>query len=161
MLSESHAAASSAGLAFVALLLMAAALPPLVAAWLRSRLLHDRPADRPGHDPALEARLRGGRLLPVLQFGDSPRTRRSPRHAVTAHRLLMTTPFLTGTLLVLLGFVAAIGPLDRAGLLLAVAFVVPVFIVVLHGRRRDLGPERASEPGQARAPARDSRSGLS
>lgn len=111
-------------LTFVALVLVGAGSVPLVAAMLRRRL-----PERPG--------LR--RDVPPLQFGQSPKTRRSPRHAVAAHRTFLTGTTMTGISLVLISFVAALRDLDLSGLLIAIAFVAPTLIVALHSRRRDLG----------------------
>jgi hypothetical protein len=109
-------------LAFVVLILGSAGIIPLVGLWLRRRL-----PDRRGLP----------RAVPPLRLGDSPKTRRSPRHAVAAHRTFLTGISLTGISLVLLPFVAALGVLDLSGLLVAIAFVGPSLLIALHSRRRN------------------------
>ena len=120
MLAESQAA-STGWLAFVALLLAGGALIPLIAWGLRLGTPERRRRPRP---------------IPALRFGDSPRERRSPRHAVAFHRTLLGSSLMVGITLVLIPFAAALPRLDRDGLLVAVAFVVPSLIVSLHARRR-------------------------
>jgi hypothetical protein len=111
-------------LAFVVLVLASAGIVPLGAALLRRRL---------------PDRLGLARHVSPLRLGQSPKTRRSPRHAVAAHRTFLTGTSMTSISLVLIPFVAALGVLDLSGLLIATAFVCPSLIVILHSRRRDLG----------------------
>ncbi len=123
MLAESDVA-SIGWLAFVALIVTSAAIGPLAAALLRRRIPKQRSAPR---------------AIPPIRLGQSPRARRSPRHAVARHRSFLTSTFVTGIGLVLLVFVAASQVLDLSGLLVAIAFVVPTLVVSLHSSRRDLG----------------------
>jgi len=122
MLAESQAA-STGWLAFVALVLASSALVPLIARGLRQGIPESR---------------RSARVVPPLRFGESPRERRSPRHAVAFHRTLVRSSLMVGIALVLIAFAAALPRLDREGLFVAIAFVVPSLIVSLHARRRDL-----------------------
>ena len=123
MLAQSDVA-STGWLAFVALIVTSAATIPLAAALLRGRIPDRRSAPR---------------RVPPIRFGQSPRARRSPRHAVARHRSFLASTFVTGIGLVLLVFVAALQVLELSGLLVAIAFVVPTLVVSLHSRRRDLG----------------------
>ena len=109
-------------LAFVSLVMVGASVVPLVANILRRRLPERR---------NLRARV------PSLRLGRSPNTRRSPRHAVAAHRTFLTGTTMTGISLVLIPFVGALGDLDLSGLLVAFAFAAPSLVVALHSRRRD------------------------
>lgn len=109
-------------LAFVALVIAGASFVPSLAALLR-RQLPDRRSSR--------------RRVPPLRHGDSAKTRRSPRHAVGAHRTFLTGTTMTGISLILIPFVGAHAVLDLSGLLVAVAFVGPSLVVALHSRRRD------------------------
>jgi hypothetical protein len=111
-------------LVFVALVVAGASVLPLIAALMR-RQLPDRQRNR--------------REVPPLKLGQSPKTRRSPRHAVAAHRTFLTGTSMTAISLVLIPFVSALGILDVAGLLVAIAFVLPSLIVAMHSRRRDVG----------------------
>ena len=123
MLAQSDLAATG-WLAFVALIVTSAATLPLAAALLRRRIPARRSAPRP---------------IPPIRLGQSPRVRRSPRHAVARHRSFLTSTFVTGIGLVLLVFVAALQVLDPSGLLVAIAFVVPTLVVSLHSRRGEVG----------------------
>jgi hypothetical protein len=116
--------ASTGWLAFVALIVTSAAIVPLFAALLRRRIQAKRSAPR---------------SIPPLGLGQSPRARRSPRHAVERHRSFLTSTYVTSIGLVLLTFVAALQVLDLSGLLIAIAFVVPTLVVSLHSRRRHFG----------------------
>ena len=109
---------------FVGLVLSAASFVPLVT-WVLRRRLPDR--------------RRAIRRLPPLRLGRSERTRRSPRQAVGAHRTFLTGTMMTGISLMLIPFASALGELNRTGLLVAIAFVVPSLVVAVHSRRRDLG----------------------
>lgn len=109
-------------LAFVLLVMVGASIVPSLA-WLLRRGLPDRRRRR--------------RAVPPLRLGQSPRARRSPRHAVTAHRTFLTGTTMTGISLVLIPFVGALPKLDVSHLVVAVAFVVPALVVALHSRRRD------------------------
>lgn len=110
-------------LAFVVLVMVGASIVPLMANLLR-RGLPDR------------GKLR--RRVPALRLGQSPKTRRSPRHAVAAHRTFLTGTTMTGISLVLIPFVGALSDLDVSGLLVAFAFAAPSLIVAMHSRRRDV-----------------------
>jgi len=111
-------------LAFVGLILASSAILPLVAIGVRRQI---------------PARRRGPRSVPALRLGHSPKTRRAPRQAVAAHRTVLIGTSMTAIGLVLIPFVAALPAVDLTGLLVAIGFVVPALIVVLHSRRRDLG----------------------
>jgi len=123
MLAQSDVA-STGWLAFVALIVVSAALLPLAAALLRRCIPERRSA---------------ARQIPPIRLGQSPRARRSPRHAVARHRSFLTSTFVTGLGLVLLAFVSALQQLGLSGLLIAIAFVLPTLVVSVHSRRRDLG----------------------
>jgi len=110
-------------LAFVGLILTSAAIPPVFAILLRRRIPDRRSARR---------------IVPALRLGQSPKTRRSPRQAVAAHRTFLTGTSMTAISLVLIPFVAALAAVDLSGLLVAIGFVIPSLVVVLHSRRRDL-----------------------
>jgi hypothetical protein len=110
-------------LAFVAVVLLGASLVPLAAFVIRRRL----PVER-----------RETRSLPPLRLGQSPKTRRSPRHAVAAHRTFLAATIMTGISLVLIPFVGALRDLDLSGLLVAIAFAAPSLVVIVHSRRRDV-----------------------
>jgi len=109
-------------LAFIVLVMAGASIVPLVANLLRRRL-PDRRSPR--------------RRVPPLSLGQSPKTRRSPRHAVAAHRTFLAGTTMTGISLVLIPFVGALSELDVSGLLVAFAFAAPSLVVALHSRRRD------------------------
>jgi hypothetical protein len=109
-------------LAFVSLVIVGASIVPLVASFLRRRLP--------------ERRNLPGRVSP-LRLGQSQKTRRSPRHAVAAHRTFLAGTTMTGISLVLIPFVGALSELDVSGLLVAFAFAAPSLVVALHSRRRD------------------------
>ena len=110
-------------LAFIVLVMVGASIVPLIANLLRRRLPETRSPRR---------------RVPPLRLGQSPKTRRSPRHAVAAHRTFLTGTTMTGISLVLIPFVGALETLDVSGLLVAIGFVVPSLIVALHSRRRDV-----------------------
>jgi hypothetical protein len=120
MLADSLAA-TTGWLIFVALVGVVAAAPSWIAAWLRRGL---PPEER---SPA---------RLERLAFGESPRVRRSPRHAVELHRVLLASGFLIALGLVLMVFMAGLRRLDVGALLVAILFVLPTGLVVLHARRR-------------------------
>lgn len=110
-------------LVFVALVMAGASVLPFFAFLLR-RQLPDRRRHR--------------RDVPPLRLGQSPKTRRSPRHAVAAHRTFLTGTSMTAISLVLIPFVGALAILDVFGLLVAIAFVLPSLVVAVHSRRRDV-----------------------
>ena len=116
-------------LVFVAVVALGAGLIPLLAALCRRRL------------PTPRTRSRGFDPLQRLRFGTSPKTRRAPRHAIAAHRTILTSCVLAAMSLMLLTFGPALRTLDLRGLVVAIAFVTPPLLVVFHGRRR-----RASAP---------------
>ena len=115
-------------LLFVGLLIAAAATVPLFAFAIRSRL--SRPA-RAGLDVAPR------RLVPV-RFGYSPRSRRSPRHAVLLHRGLVGAFFMALLALCLIPAVMALPALGVQAIPAAFAFVLPTLLVTLHTRRGSL-----------------------
>ncbi len=109
-------------LVFVGLVMVGASVIPAVASLLRRQLPDRRSAKR---------------QVRPLRLGQSPKTRRSPRHAVAAHRTFLTGMTMTAISLVIIPFVAALTKLHTTGLLIAIAFVVPSLVVVMHSRRRD------------------------
>lgn len=137
-------------LLFVGLLIAAAATVPLFAFAIRSRLARRRQI---GSDEARSrhqigsgetpGRLQIGsgerrrRLLPV-HFGDSPRSRRSPRHAVLLHRGLVGAFFMALLALCLIPAVAALPALGVRAIPVAFAFVLPTLLVTLQTRRASL-----------------------
>jgi len=126
MLAESLVLSDSssvlAWLVFVALVVLSAAAIPLCAWFLRRRL------------PL--ARRASIQLEPVA-FGSSPKSLRSPRHAVLQHRTLMTTTFVAVLTVFLLPGIIAIRALGVAGLQVAIGLVLPTLLVALHARQRD------------------------
>jgi len=124
MLAESFVSDSvMAWLVFVALLLASGGAIAILARVLRRRL----PAER-----------RELIFLEPVSYGDSPRTRRSPRHAIRAHRTLVMTLHMALLALVLLPGLAALRSLGVAGLEVAILFVLPALLVAFHARRRNL-----------------------
>lgn len=113
---------------FVALVAVSVSLIPIFAALIRGRL------------PKPRTQSRSVTPLAPLRFGASPKTRRSPRHAVSAHRTILTSTVQCGISLMLLTFAPALRVLDLRGLLVALAFVAPPLLVVFHSRRRDQSP---------------------
>jgi hypothetical protein len=126
MLAESLVLSDSssmlAWLVFVALVIASAAAIPSCAWILRRRLPLARRASIP--------------LEPVV-FGSSPKSLRSPRHAVLQHRRLMTTTFVAVLTVFLLPGIIAIRALGVAGLQVAIGLVLPTLLVALHARQRD------------------------
>jgi hypothetical protein len=134
MLAESLSSASTltptvapagvrAWLVLVLLVVASALALPLLAAILRRRLPRS-PRDAEPLEP--------------VAFGRSPKSRRSPRHAVSLHRTLMTTGFLAVLSLVVLTGVAALGSLGAAGFQIAIGLALPTLLVALHARQRSL-----------------------
>jgi hypothetical protein len=121
-------------LVLIGLVLLAAGLLPAAAAMLRA-CLPQRPADRS--------------TLPPLRLGFSEKARRSPRHAVSAHRSFLTAMFTASIGLLLLAFMPALPLLGQAGVGVAIGVVLPTLLVVWHGRRRDfrIDPEAAPKRG--------------
>jgi hypothetical protein len=112
-------------LIFVTSVLFACAAAPSLAAALR---------------PGLSGTRRRRRSVEPVAFGPSPRSRRSPRHAVLRHRGLLASFF---TALVAVALLPATIRLRTLGLSLipaALAFALPGLLVTLHARRR--GRER-------------------
>ena len=107
---------------FVASVALSAGAIPLVAWALRRRLPSARRRPIP---------------LEAVVFGVSPKTRRSSRHAILQHRLLMTRGLVAVLALFLLPGIIALRGLGVAGLQVAVALVVPTLLVALHARRRN------------------------
>lgn len=107
--------------------------PAVLAAILRRRL---------SPDPRLE------RTLDPVAFGHSPRVLRAPRHAVSAHRSLVTSVCVIGLGLVLMAWAAASRSLGSGGLVVAILFVLPTLLVALHARRRT-GPPGPPSPWPA------------
>lgn len=96
---------------------------PLLAALIR-RVLPDR---------------RGGaRVLEPASFGDSQKSRRSPRHAVLLHRGLVGALFMALLALLLVPAVASLSDLGPAAIPAAIAFALPTLLVTIHARRRSL-----------------------
>lgn len=126
MLAESLDA-SIGWLAFIGLVVVAAGGIPLLAALLRRRLPEPK---------------RAPRALPSVTFGSSPRARRSPRHAIRAHRSLLTAVFLTLLALASLALASAIGRVSLRGLVIAIGFVLPALLVAFQGRKRDFVGKR-------------------
>jgi NADH:ubiquinone oxidoreductase subunit 3 (subunit A) len=126
MLAESLVLSDSssllAWLVFVVLVIGSAAAIPLCAWLLRRRLPLSRRASIP--------------LEPVV-FGSSPKSLRSPRHAVLQHRALMATTFVAVLAVFLLPGIIAIRGLGVAGLQVAIGFVLPTLLVALHARQRN------------------------
>jgi hypothetical protein len=89
---------------------------------------------------ALPEPHRARRILPPVSFGDSQKTRRSPRHAVLLHRVLLATLVTCVLALLLIPGVTALTHIGVAGLQVALALVLPGLFVMLHARRR--GPSR-------------------
>lgn len=114
-------------LLFVGLLIGAAAMVPLLAALLRSRL-----RSGPTH--------RRSRVLPQARYGFSPRSRPSPRHAVLLHRGLLGSVFMALLALFLIPAAAALPELGVSLLPVAFTFVLPTLLVTLHTRRRSERP---------------------
>lgn len=121
-LSLSNFSSLTAWLFFIVLLMASAAAVPLIAWFLRRRL----PAPRRVSIP----------LEPVA-FGSSPKSQRSPRHAVLQHRTLMTAAFIAVLALFLLPGIVAIRVLGVPGLQVAIALVLPTILVALHARQRN------------------------
>jgi len=133
MLAESLSSASAvsidpgspavpAWLVFLCLILASAAVIPLLAVILRSRIP--------------EARRERAALAPVV-FGTSLKTRRSPRHAVLQHRTVMTTGFIAVLALFAVCGIAALRGLGLSGLQVAIGLVLPTLLVALHARQRN------------------------
>jgi hypothetical protein len=123
MLAESLFSESAvAWLVFVFLMLTSVGALPIAARAIRKRLppVHREPI-----------------ALEPVSFGDSPRARRSPRHAIRAHRTLLTTFLLSLLALVLLPGIASLRAVGPAGLEVAIALVLPTLLVAFHARRRD------------------------
>lgn len=126
MLAESPVflvSASLAWLVFVALFAIAVSAIPLVVWLVRCRLPQAR---------------RESISLEAVRFGASERARRSPRHAVLQHRSLIAALLLAVLVIFLLPGIVAMRALGVAGLQVAVAFVLPTFLVMLHARQRSL-----------------------
>jgi len=125
MLAESLSLSGSYSLlawsVFVVLVVASAAAIPLAAWMLRRRL-----------PPAQRVSIP---LEPVV-FGISPKSRRSPRHAVLQHRTLMTTTVIAVLSLFLLPGILAIRALGVSGLQVAIGLVLPTLLVALHARAR-------------------------
>ena len=83
------------------------------------------------------ARRRPAPVAPVA-FGDSPKARRSPRHAVLLHRGLAGTFFGLVVALAILPAATALADTGVAIMPALFAFVVPSLLVGLHVRRRSL-----------------------
>ena len=74
------------------------------------------------------------RLEPV-HFGQSPKVRRSPRHAVLLHRALMSGFFVAVIGLSLLPAAVALREVGATLISGALAFVLPTLLVTLHARQ--------------------------
>lgn len=113
---------------FVALVAVTIGLVPILAALIRRRL------------PPPKTESRSVKPLAPLRFGASPHVRRSPRHAVAAHRTILVSTVLSGISLMLLTFAPALRVLDLRGLIVALACIAPPLLVVFHSRRRSERP---------------------
>lgn len=144
MLGESSAFFSSGTTAFgwlalVALVMTAIGALPLIVLALRRRLPR-RDLDPDLFPLGLPLASPPPTPLPELRLGFSEKVRRSPRHAVAAHRVFLMATFTAAMGLVLLSFSAALPIVGEAGVLVAAAFAVPTLLVACHSRRRDLRP---------------------
>ncbi|HEB89522.1 MAG TPA: hypothetical protein ENI85_08140 [Deltaproteobacteria bacterium] len=137
MLAESLSSATSlAWLVFSAGILWMALMVPTLAWILRRRLPSERLRSFPAGD-ASGSDSRNGRIaLDPVRFGNSPRARRSPRHAVQQHRMLLAGVFSTLLALVALPGLVALRSLGPSALQKGMIFVLPTLLVVLHARRR-------------------------
>lgn len=91
---------------------------------------------------ALRRRLPLAQRVPIpleaVVFGTSQKARRSPRHAVLQHRLLMATAFVAVLALFALPGMLALHRLGVRGLQGTIALVVPTLLVALHARQRNV-----------------------
>jgi hypothetical protein len=83
-------------------------------------------------------RRMGARAVEPMSFGDSQKSRRSPRHAVLLHRGLVGAFFMALLALLLVPAVASLSDLGPAAIPAAIAFVLPTLLVTIHARRRSL-----------------------
>jgi hypothetical protein len=131
MLAESLLRTISSSLAwliFVTLVLASASAIPLAAWFVRRRLTSSRGASSQGQKIALE----------TVRFGTSQKARRSPRHAVAQHRVLMTSVLVAVLVMFVLPGVVSLPILGVQGLQVGLALVVPTLLIVLHARQRNL-----------------------
>jgi hypothetical protein len=112
-------------LLFVGLLIAAAAVVPMLAAGVRSRLRAGRSSRR-------------NQVLAPARYGFSPRSRRSPRHAVLLHRGLVGAVFMALLALFLIPAASSLSELGVSVIPVAFTFVLPTLLVTLHTRRRSL-----------------------